>query len=253
MRNNAIAEMRKDRKIGHTILYFDEIPSTNTHAKELARKGAAHGTVLLAKRQTAGRGRLGKQFYSPAGCGLYLSVIVRQSIAPEDLLAVTACTAAAVHDALRNFDITAQIKWVNDLFLNGRKICGILTVGGFVGEELDFLVIGIGMNIRHNPNVPEELLPILTDLESETGQCIPEDQLIHAILNALESDLDGLHDRAFLPVYRAQSCTIGHRVWLSEEGCEAAAIDYTQDAGLIVRMDDGTEKIITTGQATVMD
>lgn len=244
---------RENKEFGREIHYFREITSTNTHAKELARKGAAHGTVVIADSQTAGRGRMGKSFYSPAGSGMYLSIILRNAFAPKDMLAVTACAAAAVHSALEQFGITAQIKWVNDLFLGGRKICGILTEGGFSGEAMEFLILGIGLNIRKNPDVPAELESILTDLESETGLQIPADALLEAMLDTLEEAFAGLSERRFLSVYMKHSCTIGHRVLLVERHEEALAVGYTRDAGLIVRHDDGTEEVIRTGQARVMD
>lgn len=238
------------------IAYFPEIDSTNTHAKRLAAQGAPHGTLVVADRQTAGRGRMGKSFHSPGGVGLYLSVILRQEIAVNDMLAVTACTATAVHDALRRFGITAQIKWVNDLFLNGRKICGILTEGGFdARSRLDYLVIGIGINVRTNPDVPADLRDILTDLETETGQTIPRTALCAAIVQALSQRLEGLQERIFLPCYTAHSCTLGHRVLLMDSGSEreALAIGYAEDAGLIVRFGNGTEEVIRSGQAKVLD
>lgn len=256
MDHSTLKNMLKNNDFAREIAYFQEIDSTNTQAKRLAAEGAVHGTLIIADSQTAGRGRMGKQFFSPQGTGLYMSLILRSRIPAGDMLAVTACTAAAVHTALQQFGITAQIKWVNDLFLNGRKICGILTEGCFRADgTLDHLVIGIGLNVRKNPCIPPDLQDILTDLETETGQQFSRTALCAAIVQALSELLASLSERTFLDIYTTHSCTLGHRVMLIDSGTvrEALAMGYAQDAGLVVRYDDGTEEIIRSGQAKVID
>ena len=237
------------------VQYFPEIDSTNRLAKELAGQGAPAGTVIVAEKQTAGRGRLGKSFHSPEG-GLYLTVILRPELPLTDMMAVTACTASAVHLALQDHGITAQIKWVNDLFLNGRKICGILTEGSFNAELLamDYIVIGIGINLHPDPQMPEELRPIVTNLQAETGQSIQRCQLLAGILRHLEELMDGIRERTYLPVYREHSYTIGKRVLVktSQGDKICTAVGFADDAGLIVRLDDGTEETIRTGTAQIV-
>ncbi len=246
--------------LGREIYYCEEIDSTNRLAKQLAADGAAHGTAVLADRQHAGRGRLGKSFHSPSG-GLYLSVIVRPSLQSSDMMAVTACTASAVNMALRDFGIQTQIKWVNDLFLNDRKLCGILCEGGFHPQTgvLDYLIIGIGVNLRKPDDLPAELVPIVTSIEEETGKIIPRNALTVLILCRLHELLSELPQRTFLETYTQHSYTIGKRVVVSRtvsgnvsretrEEC-GLAVGYSKDAGLIVRFDDGNEEIITSGTA----
>lgn len=238
--------------IGQKVLFFDEIDSTNRLAKELAGNNEPHGTVLIADRQTAGRGRLGKSFYSPDG-GLYMSVILRPTEQISDMMALTACTAAAIHTALSEFDITTKIKWVNDLFLNDRKICGILCEGGFHPQSggLDYLIIGIGLNLTRNADVPQELRSIITDIETETGLLIDRNSMAAAILKQLAFQLSNLSERSFLSTYTEHSYTLGKTVIVTHEGMEktAEAIGFTQDLGLIVRFSDGTEAVITSGTA----
>lgn len=244
--------LTKNCSIGQKVLYFDEIDSTNRLAKELAADRAAHGTVVLAGKQTAGRGRIGKSFYSPEG-GLYLSVILRPTQEISDLMSLTACTAVAVHTALSEFDITTKIKWVNDLFLNDRKICGILCEGGFHPQSggLDYLIIGIGLNLRKNTDVPQKLRNIITDIETETGLLIDRNSMAAAILKQLEFQLSKLSNHSFLKTYTEHSYTLGKTVIVTHEGIEktAEAIGFTQDLGLIVRFSDGTEAVITSGTA----
>lgn len=247
----------KDCKTAWKPLYFPEIGSTNDYAKELAAKGAPEGTVILSDLQTAGKGRLGKQFHSPQG-GLYMSILLRPTTLPlSDMMAVTACTAAAVHEALAEFDIPTKIKWVNDLFLNGRKLCGILSEGSFNAEMLsmDYLVIGIGINLRPDPHLPEELREIVTDVQTETGQTLGRFILCAAILRHLERLMAELPERTYLPIYTRHSMTIGRMVRVrGQEGeLTAKAVGYAEDAGLIVEKADGTRETIRTGTAVFVD
>ncbi len=246
-----------DCKLGQTVHFYEEIDSTNRLAKQLAADGAADGTVILADRQTAGRGRLGKSFHSPAG-GLYLSVILRPKLSPSDMMAVTACAAAAVHESLADFGITAKIKWVNDLFLNDRKICGILCEGGFHPQNgsMEYLVIGIGLNLRPDPALPSELTDIVTDIRTETGQELSRNAIAASILKHLEAFMGNIAERSFLPIYTKHSYTIGKQVIVSRTMSEnvshetlGLAVGYSRDAGLIVRFPDGCEEVITTGTA----
>ncbi len=236
---------------GGNFLFFKEVDSTNRLAKELAVQGAKHGTVLIADRQTAGRGRLGKTFHSPVG-GMYLSVIIRPDFPVSDMMSVTACTAAAVFCALQDYGISPKIKWVNDLFLNDRKICGILCEGGFSQTgHLDYLVIGIGLNLQKDENLPHELQHIVTDIASETGQVLCRNDIAASILRHLDRFLNEIHNRTFLEIYTANSYTIGKQVIITHQGTERTglAIGYTQDCGLIVRFQDGSEAVIRSGTA----
>lgn len=250
-------EINMQNPFGAPVFHIEETASTNADAKILAAQGALHGTVIVADRQTAGRGRLGKSFHSPEG-GLYLSIILRNAIPESDLMAVTACTAAAVFEALSDFGIRPKIKWVNDLFLNDRKICGILCEGGFdpISGNLDYLIIGIGLNLHPDAHLPEELVPIITDIQSETGIILDKNALASAILRHLQVLLSSIAARTFLPIYTQHSYTIGKQVVVSRKmsgnvsrETQGLAVGYSRNAGLIVRFPDGEEQEITTGTA----
>lgn len=245
----AVCDCRTDWQFHH----FKELDSTNHLAKELAARNAPSGTVVIADRQTAGKGRMGKSFYSPTG-NLYFSVIEKLALPISDMMSVTACTAAAVFLALEQFGITAQIKWVNDLFLNRKKICGILSEGSFNAEllSMDYLVIGIGINLRHDADCPEELRSIITDLETETGKRINKYDLLIEILKQLEILLTGISSHSYLEIYTKNSCTLGHRV-RTDDGTEGMAVGFTEDAGLILKLVDGTERILRTGSTVIVD
>ena len=236
--------------------YIPVIDSTNNRLKELAAQGAPAGTVILSEIQTGGKGRLGKHFHSPKG-GLYFSLLLRPELPLTDMMAVTACTASAVYLALSSFGIEAQIKWVNDLFLGGRKICGILSEGAFNAEllSMEYLIIGIGINLTPDPDLPAELRPIVTDIDSETGIRLQRSELAAAILRQLEQLISALPQRTYLPIYKAHSCTLGHHVEFTAAGSlrTALAVDFADDAGLIVEYPDGTRETIRTGTARPID
>ena len=248
-----LLSLLQDTKSNWQIQHFDEIDSTNALAKKLAFRGAPQGTVITADVQTAGRGRLGKSFHSPQG-GLYLSVIGRPVLAISSMMSVTACTAVVVHQALQAFGVETEIKWVNDLFLNGKKICGILSEGGFNAEflKMDYLVIGIGINLRPDPHLPEELKPIVTDVQTETGMKINKCQLIAEILRNLETYSGTEDGTEYLKIYTEHSCTLGHRV-RTDTGLEGLAVGFADDAGLQIRLEDGSEMILRTGSAQIID
>ncbi|MBR3629078.1 MAG: biotin--[Oscillospiraceae bacterium] len=236
--------------------YIPVIDSTNNRLKELAAAGAPAGTVILSDEQTGGKGRLGKHFHSPKG-GLYFSLLLRPDLPVSDMMSVTACTASAVHQALSSFGIKSQIKWVNDLFIGGRKICGILSEGAFNAEllSMDYLIIGIGINLIPDPDLPEELRSIVTDICSETGIRLQRSELAAAILRHLEQYIADLPQHTYLPVYKANSCTLGHHVEFTVNGTQrtALAVDFTEDAALVVEYADGTQETIRSGTARPID
>lgn len=228
------------------------VDSTNIYAKGLASGGAPSGTVVLAHQQTGGKGRTGKSFHSPAG-GLYMSVILRPALSSRDLMAVTASAASAVAMTLLDHKLTPQIKWVNDVFLNDRKICGILCEGTFSLElqTLDYLVAGIGINLQPDPHQPPELQDIITDIATESGLRLTRWETAVSVLRHFDACLAGIHERSFMEIYRKYSRTLGHRVRCTIDGREetALAVDFDRDAGLILQRDSGELYTLVTGSA----
>ena len=152
------------------LFWFDSLDSTNTHAKELARQGAEEWTTVAADRQTAGRGRTGKNFFSPKGGGLYMSVILRPNIGAQSALEITTAAAVAVVRALeREFSLQLGIKWVNDIYKGNRKVCGILAESGLLADgSVDYVILGIGINLFPSSEpTPEEIKGIMGFLSDE--------------------------------------------------------------------------------------
>ena len=167
-----------DPLVGREVRVLPEVGSTNDYLKEAARGGAPEGLAVLAERQTAGKGRLGRSFQSPAGLGLWMSVLLRPTCPPERLPPVTALTAAACAEAIRKVcGAEAGIKWPNDLVLGGRKLCGILTELESGGEGLA-LVIGIGLNVsQRREDFPPELRETAGSLVMLTGREVSRETL----------------------------------------------------------------------------
>ena len=217
------------------------LPSTNLTAKALAAAGAPEGTVVVADRQTAGRGRLGRSFASPAG-GVYLSVILHPSPDTDPGL-VTACAAVAVARAVRRLcDLPVGIKWVNDLLIRGRKVCGILAEGGLdpATGGLSYIVLGVGVNVQ-KAAFPADLQPIVTTLEEE-GASVDRTALIAAILEEWEKAYATLPAGDFLEDYRLLSVVLGREitVWRGSEHFAATAEAIDGSGHLVVRTAEGT-------------
>lgn len=237
------------------ITLFDELDSTNTYLKKLARAGAPEGRVIIARRQSAGRGRLGRSFYSDAE-GLYISVLIRPHMKAENMVFVTAMTAVAMARAIeRTVDAAPMIKWVNDIFVRGKKVCGILCESAFGADALsEYVVIGAGVNITE----PSGGFP--SDISAVAGALLPygnrqelRASIAAAFLEEMFSEYARLDSRSFLGEYRRRSMVTGKSVsvifpTLTRHG-QAVAID--DDCRLVVRFDDGTTEHVSTGEISI--
>ena len=234
------------------VLFVEETASTNTLLKELALKGQAPGTVLIARRQSGGRGRLERRFSSPEG-GLYLSMLLAPECSAEQSLSITPCTAVAVHRAVSALcGISADIKWPNDLLYNGRKICGILCESVFLnGSQL--VILGVGLNVTTPQEAfPQELQDTAGSLLSLCG-CAPSPDEAAAQLVA---QLDEMYLRwqaepcAFLDEYRQHCVSINRPVSLIRGGAAlpAFSLDIDENYALVVEHPDGTRESISYGE-----
>lgn len=237
---------------------FDTIDSTNSFAKKLADEGKPHGTLVAADMQTNGRGRLGRSFCSPSGGNIYMSVIIRQDISIETSQLITSCIAVAVAKAVDKICKTkCDIKWVNDLFLNGKKICGILTESSvrFENRTLDYAVVGIGINLKSIKNsFPSELLETATSVEDETGKIPSRCRLIAEILKNIDAYIADMHNRKFMEEYRNRSFITGMDIEVVKYNSIriAKAVGIDENAGLIVEYDNGEREVLNSGEARIL-
>lgn len=171
---------------GRNIVYYDSIDSTNNEAKRLGKEGALHGTLVIAQQQTAGRGRLGRNWDSPKEQAIYMTLLIRPNISPQNASKVTLIAALAAAKGIREVaGMPPQIKWPNDIVIHGKKLCGILTEMNMESENKFFLVVGIGINCNRK-DFPEELKQTATSLYLETKKEQSREQLIAAVMYAFE-------------------------------------------------------------------
>lgn len=239
------------------LICLERVDSTNDYLKKEAKNGAPEGTVILANEQTAGKGRLGRSFASPPSMGIYLSMLLRPTGNGEDIAGLTASSAVAVCKAIESVcGISPEIKWVNDLMLRGKKICGILCESVSGEKGIDFVVLGIGLNvITRIEDFPSELLGIAGSIYSQTGFIADRGRLIAAII----SELDAMYaawkrdKTAYRDEYRRRCKILGSEITLTSRGSAAKvlALDIADDFGLTVQTASGEIGTIHWGEVSV--
>jgi BirA family biotin operon repressor/biotin-[acetyl-CoA-carboxylase] ligase len=259
MQQQILSAMGPVVRVGTQLTYLASCSSTNDLLKAMAEAGAADGTVLVAGEQTQGKGRLGRSFTSAAGKGVYLSALLRPDLPPEALLPLTGFTAEAMVRALLSAaGVEARIKWVNDLLLNGHKLCGILTESAFsTGGRLKYAVVGIGLNVNYDEtDFPPELRTVAGSLKTALGRTFDLAPLAAAMIEALDDLYSALlagNTAPYLTGYRQHCVTLRQNVMLLQNGLSipAYALDVDEALGLLVRYPDGKEALIRSGEASV--
>lgn len=233
---------------------YDSLDSSNLTAKQLALQGAPHGTLVLASRQQAGRGRLGRRFESPAGKGVYLSLLLRPALSAADAQTVTIGAAVAVARAVEALcGLKLGIKWVNDLYYQGKKVCGILTEAGTDMEsgQLEWLVVGIGLNLTTSPSDwPPELARIAGSLYPGGPAPVGRAALAGAIARELLAlcpafdCLDEYRARCFVPGHWVTVCT-------GAETYPARALFIDDGGRLVVERENGRQEALRHGEVSI--
>lgn len=237
--------------------YLEEVDSTNRYLKELAATGEPEGTVVIAKKQSAGRGRLGRSFFSPEEKGIYMSILLRPEIELQRSVLITSMAAVAVARAIEHVSgIPAQIKWVNDVYIHQKKVCGILTEAGINPETgtLDYAVLGIGVNVG-TMEFPEELKKIATSINNECGAKITKEALIEEILKELEYWYPTMEDGSFLKESRERSILLGKEIFVLDSQAlggsyTARAVDLNDMGHLIIER-DGVKSVLNSGEVSI--
>ena len=241
---------------GKNIVYFDEIDSTNNRAKELGEKDGAHGTLFVADRQVAGKGRRGRVWESPKGISIYMTILLRPDLIPTKAPMLTLVMAQSVAEGIREVTgMETGIKWPNDIVMNGKKVCGILTEMSAQLDYINHVVIGIGINVQ-NESFPKEIEQVATSILMETGQHVNRAELIEAVLEQFEryyeifletEDLSGL-----VKEYNAHLINMQKQVRVLDpkEPYEAKAMGITPHGELIVDTWEG-RKLVSSGEVSV--
>ncbi len=247
---------------------YDTIDSTNLRAKQFATDNAPHGTIVLAKQQTAGRGRLGRSFFSPLE-GIYLSIIIRKPLDISHALLITSAAAVAVATSLDEVCGTdAMIKWVNDIYVNGKKVCGIASeaISDFESGRIESIVVGIGINTNLK-DFPEELLKVAGAVEGNYSKSALVGRITARTLDLIDQITETAIDTPgaepdFMQEYRAKSLVLGrnikvykggYRKDISSEsgGLAAKALGISPAGGLEVIYTDGTRETLSTGEISI--
>lgn len=236
-------------------IYFDELDSTNTYAKTEAKRGAPEGTVIIAGRQTDGYGRMKRRFFSPDLCGLYMSIILRPTLSPERSLYITTAAAVAVAESIEKLSgRKADIKWVNDIYIDGRKVSGILTEAAFSDENsIEYAVLGIGVNISvPTRGYDESIKNIAGALFGNAQRAELRFSLAEMITERFFYYYSDLEGKKFLPLYREKCFLIGRtvRVITSASEYNAEVIGIDDELGLIVKTDN-KEITLRTGEVSI--
>lgn len=243
--------------IGSRIVVLDETDSTNNYAKKLTASEAPNGTVVIADRQTAGKGRMGRSFVSPEGKGLYMSVILKPEFSIDTAPLITSAAAVATAEAIESLCKTdVRIKWVNDLYINGKKIVGILTEASVDMEmrALDIAVIGIGINVRSiGDSFDEELSLRATSIQDETGVALNRNDLCAAVINHLDAYLEKIDNREYLREYRRRELLTGNMITanIGNETITGKAVGIDRNANLMVEMENGIVRSLYSGEANL--
>lgn len=237
---------------------YDTLPSTNTKLKELAAEGAPEGTVILARHQSAGRGRTGRSFYSPQDTGIYMSLLLRPSIKASDALFITTCAAVATAKAIEEVSgKPTGIKWVNDIYMEDKKVCGILTEAAFHMETgmLDYVILGIGINLLPPENgFPAEIAHIASAVFSGKEEAgARSSQLAATVLNDFMEGYQGITERAHVPEYIRRSLLPGREITVhtASGDRDAVALGIDGECRLQVRFADGSEQWLSSGDVSV--
>lgn len=229
-------------------IILEKVDSTNTYCKELIRNGKTNDFLVISNEQTAGRGRLGRSFYSPKDVGIYMSLALRYDD-DFNLVSVTTKTALSVLEALKEFtDKTLKIKWVNDLYLDNKKVCGILTEGCY-NDESKFIIIGIGINVFET-EFPDELKEIASTLNiKENNKEKIVDRIVCHILYYLFSD----HNNEYIKKYKEHSNCLNKDIHYFKNDIKyfGHVIDFTEDGELVLINSENKTIVLNSGEISI--
>ena len=253
---NELVSIRKTKWVGTEICYFDVTDSTNTQAKSLGEGDAPNGTLVVAGKQESGRGRRGRSFESPAGTGIFMTLLLRPEIEPQNASMLTLVSALAVAKGIEHMvDLPVQIKWPNDIVINGKKVCGILTEMSAQMDYVNYIVIGIGINVG-NEEFPEEIKDVATSIYLESGKHVNRAMLIEKIWEEFE-DYYELYEKtqdlsSLVKEYDSYLVNRGQKVRVldTKEPYEGKAMGITDRGELIVDTWEA-RRLVSAGEVSV--
>ncbi len=256
--DDLLSRLGETRVIGRDIRVFESTTSTNDVIEKLAHDGVKEGVVVFAESQTRGRGRLGRQWMSPAGKGLWFSVLLRPNLSPQATTQLTVASATALRRALTaQTGLRPDIKWPNDILLNGKKVCGILTELSAEVDRVKYVILGIGVDVNlTTADFPADLRDVATSLKAELGKALSRADLAVEILRQLDADYTKVIDGGFAAIadeWEEHCSTIGRQVTIraGERQIRGRAESLGEDGALLVRTEHGHLERVVGGDVTL--
>lgn len=241
---------------GKNVIYYEETDSTNTALRKLVTDSMEEGTVVIAEYQNAGKGRLGRMWTSPKGAGVWMSILLRPDMPPNEASKLTLIAGLSVCKAIRSLTgLNADIKWPNDVLINGKKICGILTEMNAEMDHINFIILGIGVNVNMS-EFSEELSEVATSLKIEGGKLYLRKAIVQIILQEFEKSYNnyvlGNDFEEFANEYRKYCVTLNKEVKvLSKKPFSGKAVNINSDGELIVEKENGERTIVFSGEVSI--
>ena len=252
-------------------IHLDEIDSTNLYARKLAQSGAIGETVIVTESQTMGRGRLGRQWFSPSGKSIYISFLLKPDMMINDAVLLTIISACSTIRAIQSVcSLKPMIKWPNDIVIDGKKLCGILTEVSGEPEQISYMIVGIGINVNlDTTDIPAETKHVATSLKTITGEKVCRKSLTAALIHNFLTDYshyvnyraavqnsEPILSHPFLSImsfYREHCVNLGQRLYIikNNEQLQAEGVDISPDGHLIIRRDDGTLQEVMSGEVSI--
>ena len=256
--DDLLSLLGKTRIIGRDIRVFQETTSTNDVIEKLARDGVREGVVVFAESQTKGRGRLGRKWLSPAKKGLWFSVLLRPSLRPDELTQITVASAASLRRAIHlQTELSPQIKWPNDILINGKKTAGILTELKAEVDRVNYVILGIGVDVNLSAaDFPTDLKKTATSLRAELGKPLSRADLAVAILRELDHDYTRVCSGQFSALadeWEKHCATLGHNVAIrvGDRVLRGRAESLGEEGALLLRTEHGHLERIVGGDVTL--
>ncbi len=238
------------------VIVLDDIDSTNNYLKKLAEDGEKENTVVIAKHQSGGKGRMGRSFFSPKS-GLYMSILLRPNFSAEKSLFITTATAVAVSDAIDSLsDKSSSIKWVNDVFIDSKKVCGILTEASIDFETggLSYAVVGLGVNLYHPADgFPEDIKNIAGTVFDSEISGDEKAKFAAEIINGFFNIYNNFENSDFMKRYKSKSFILGKKINVikGDKKIPATAIDIDDEARLLVEYETGERESLFSGEVSI--
>ena len=252
-----IQNLKNTKWLGKKVFYYEKTGSTNLDAKQLAEDGAPHGTLVVAEEQTDARGRRGRNWQAPAGSNLYFSLVLRPNFPAEHASMLTLVMAVSVARAVREqCGLKAEIKWPNDIVVNKRKVCGILTEMTMEARAIGYVIVGVGINVNQK-EFPEDIRETATSLSCESGKVFSREELLQRIMEFFEADYE-----TFLKTENIALLMDTYNSWLVNKGAQVKVLEpsgeylgtaqgINENGELLVERENGHLEAVYAGEVSV--